>query len=200
LAALAIAVPVAATWSTAADFTPPLQDDGTARAVKTLVSRMEGNVPKDAPVSVVHRGESWHITGPAVIYEMIEKGYDVVTKDGEFGLKWGHEHVLLGKDRTPHRYTIAIHNAGGFTDAYGECLKKPGARLVADYDGISAAERRFLSDVRLRTIYDTPISAADLKRAAALEQREVRIGLFESDKPCAKVQVLRKTDADEKAN
>ena len=94
-------LPVAATWSTAADFTPPLQDDRTARAVKTLVSRMEGKVPKDAPISVVHRGESWHITGPAVIYEMIEKGYDVVTKDGEFGLKWGHEHVLVGKDRTP---------------------------------------------------------------------------------------------------
>ena len=109
VATLAIVLPVAAPTSTAADFTPPLQDDRTAHAIKTLVSRMDGKVPKDEPISVVHRGKSWHITGPAVIYEMIEKGYDLLTKDGEFGLKWGHEHLLVGKDHNEHRYTIAIH-------------------------------------------------------------------------------------------
>ena len=160
---------------------------------------MDGKVPKDEPISVVHRGESWHITGPAVIYEMIERGYDLLTKDGEFGLKWGHEHLLVGKDDTEHHYTIAIHNAGGFSDAYQECLEKPGARLVASYDGISAEERQFLSDVRLRSISNMAISAPDRKRAAVLDKREVRIGLFESDKPCAKVQVLHKTDAKKKA-
>ena len=70
---------------------------------------------------------------------------------------------------------------------------------MAGYDGITAAERRFLSDVRLRTISDEPISATDQKRAAVLSKREVRIGLFESDKPCAKVEVLHKTDAKKKA-
>jgi len=70
---------------------------------------------------------------------------------------------------------------------------------VAGYDGITAAERRFLSDVRLRSISDVPISAADRARGAALSKRELRIGLFESEKPCAKVELLHKTDAKKKA-
>ena len=197
LAVVAIVLPVAATWSTAADFSPPLQHDPTARAIKTLVSRMDGEVPADGPFSVVHRGEPWHITGPAVIYEMIENGYDVQTEDGEFGLKWGHEHRLRPGEKTPHHYTIAVHNAGSFTDAYQECLNG-GARLVAGYDGITAAERRFLTDVRLRSISDIPISAAEHERAAALDARELRLGLFESDVPCAAVRVLRNPDAEKK--
>ena len=70
---------------------------------------------------------------------------------------------------------------------------------MASYDDITADERRFLSDVRLRTVYGEAISATDQKRADVLSKREVRIGLFESDKPCAKVEVLHKTDAKKKA-
>jgi len=46
---------------------------------------------------VVHRGESWHITGPAVIYGMIEDGYG--------------DHLMLGMDAARQGY--ALHLAAG---------------------------------------------------------------------------------------
>ena len=46
--------------------------------------------------------------------------------------------------------------------------------------------------MRLRTISNVPVDAADQKRADSLVKRELRIGLFESAKPCAKVELLHK--------
>jgi hypothetical protein len=143
-------------------------------------------------VRIERRGEPWHITTSGLIYALIQRGVDVTTDDGEFGLKWGHEHRWRRGEPYDVLLTVAVHDAGNWSDAVDECLQDPQAEMIAGYDALSPADRAWLTDLKLRRFYDADaVSEADKAKGERLESRGVRIGVFESATVCARDVVLQ---------
>jgi hypothetical protein len=191
LAGAAIVAAAAWSWGPAAGNEARFQD--VAAVVQPLADRLAAELPPGATVRIERRGEPWHITTSGLIYALIQRGVDVTTSDGERGLKWGHEHRWRAGEPYDVLLTVAVHDAGGWSDAVDECLRNPQAEMIAGYDGLSASDRAWLSDLKLRRFYDADaVSDADKARGERLEAHGMRIGVFEGPRVCAKDAKLQK--------
>jgi hypothetical protein len=185
-AAVAVLVAVAGaagTWGEASGIEAPMRDEG--EIVRSLGAQLEDRLPRDELVRIERRGEPWHIFTPGVVYYLIDRGFDVTTSDGAPGLKWGHAHRWHVGEDVDRLLIVAVHDPGNYEDAFAECEQR-GAELLARYDALTPDDRAWLDDLRLRRLDDPrSVTAADDRRAAALEAGDLRIGVFESERPCA---------------
>lgn len=185
VAMVAVVAGAAWSWGDAATWELPGSDD--AELLGDLRAGLDQGLDPERIYRVEVRGdEQNHFRG--LIYWMIEDGFDVVTTDGNHGLKWGHAHQYFGDDYD--RYvTVAVHHPGSISDAVADCLDRAGTRLVVGHDDLTPDERSWLDDVRLRRLVDPEsLTAADEARSADLEARGFRIGIFEGRAACSRVQ------------
>ena len=192
LAGAVVVASFAGSWGDASGYEPQLRDEGElVRALGPRLGAALDEYPDGDVVRVERRGEPWHVFGPSVTYWLLDNGYDIVTGDGAGGLKWGRSHRWDAGDPYDRLLTIAVHDAGSYTDAFAECERFPGARLIASYDALGAEDRAWLDDLRLRRLEGPEaVSDADDARASALERQDLRIGVFEADEVCAEDRVL----------
>jgi hypothetical protein len=180
LAAAVILVAAVSTWGKATTVVPPLDDAGGV--VRGLASQLRAaDLPRDDVIRLERRGEYFHIYGAGVTYALLSTGHDVVTDEGNAGLKWGHDHRWTRGDDYDLLLTVAVD------DAYRECESNPGARQLAGYDGLSPGDRAWLTDLQLRRLGDPDaITPEEDRRNDALAPHDLRVGVFESPSPCAR--------------
>lgn len=184
LAGAALVGMTAWTWGPATEAEPRFPTEG--EAVRRLGDELAGMLPRDETIRVERRGEPWHIFTPGLIYDLIDRGYDIQTSDGAAGLKWGHEHRWTTGEPYDRLLTVAVHDAGAWSDAVGQCLADPDAELLALYDDLSPDERAWLEDLKLRRLEGPDaVTAEEVARGDELEARGLRIGVFEGPRPCA---------------
>jgi hypothetical protein len=148
-------------------------------------------------VRIERRGEPWHIFTPGLILDLVDRGVDVTTDDGESGLKWGHEHRWITGDHFDMLITVAVHDAGSFHDAVAECDAVSSAERIAYYDALSADDRAWLEDFELRRLGGADaVTAAEMERGGRLQAGDLRIGVYRSPLVCAQERSL----VDEKAD
>lgn len=184
VAALAVVGGAAWSWGEATRIETPVPVEG--RVVQRLRTQVVDVLPADRRYRVEMVGDVVAHNGPGLVYYLIEDGYDVVTRDGVKGLKWGRDHRWSRGDPYDVTLTVAVHYPGDFDDAYQECLDDPGVEPVASHDELSAAERRELGDLRLRRVADDGgLTAAERRLADDLTADDFRVGVFAGDLACA---------------
>lgn len=183
LAAFAILGATATSWLPATRWVPARTD--LRPMIDDLRADLAAELPKDVRYRVEVRGDRGN-NMPGLIYWMIEDGYDVVTADGDPGLKWGHEHRWSGdKDDYDTLLVVAADMPQAFDDAYTPCAADPDARLVADYDSLTAADRAWLRDVGRRA-WASPddVTEAERQRADRMEAENLQVGVFVTPRIC----------------
>jgi len=172
----------ASTWPDAARIELPLaMESAAAQALRAEL----GAELDDVRLRVEYRGDPLNQVGPGVIGGLIEDGFDLTTSDGSPGLKWGHRHRFTGDDPYDMLLTVAVHLETDFHNAFRECADDD-ATLVAEYDSLAPADRRFLEDVQLRLVTDPErVGDADRRRLAEISAGGLRVGVFVSDEVCA---------------
>lgn len=154
--------------------------------VQELRAQVRDVLPDDRRYRVQMAGDIVSHNGPGLIYYMIEDGYDVVTRDGGQGLKWGHAHRWSRGEDFDVSLTVAVHYAGNFADHFRECERDPDVELVASYDELNAAEREELTGLQLRALSEPDeLSAVEQARAGELGADDFRVGVFAGDSACA---------------
>ncbi|HEY3142422.1 MAG TPA: hypothetical protein VGJ86_14890 [Acidimicrobiales bacterium] len=159
------------------------------QAVQEIRGQLDEVLPHDQRIRVEYRGDSLNINGPGLIYWLIHDDFDVVTGDGAHGLKWGHAH-RWSKDDPDDRYdtmlTIAVRYRHGVNDAYARCARDPSARLIAERDDLSSAQREWLDDVSWRQLSDpTSVSESEHEQVRDMLIGVLQIGVFEGSHNCA---------------
>ena len=183
LAALAIAGATATSWLPATRWVPARTE--LRPMVDEIRAELAAELPKDARYRVEIQGDRGN-NMPGLVHWMIEDGYDVVTSDGEPGLKWGHEHRWSGdRDDYDTLVVVAAHIPLSLHDAYSPCASAPGTRLVADYDDMSPTDRAWLDDLGRRA-WTAPdeVTSAERQRADRLEAENLRVGVFVTPRIC----------------
>jgi hypothetical protein len=195
LAGVALVGATAWSWGDAARVDPPFADEG--EVVHELGAELAAVLPHDQVIRIERRGEPWHIYTPGLIRELIERGVQVTTGEGESGLKWGHDHRWLVGEPYDMLVTVAVHDPGSWNDAVSECERSSSAELIASYDALAPDDRAWLDDLRLRR-WDDPdgITAAEAERGDRLEARGLRIAVFDSPLVCARDRTLNDDDND----
>ena len=183
-------------WPEATRAEPHFVDDEIVAALAADLAPLadEGEV-----VRVERRGEPWHILTPGLIYELVQRDVAVTTDDGESGLKWGHEHRWVRGDPYDTLWTVAVHDPGHWSDAVDECEHDPSTEKIAEYDGLSPADRQWFSDFKLRRLGDPgSVTAAEDARASDLARDDQRIAVFEGPRVCADdSSLIEDDDADD---
>ena len=176
-------------WPEASRAEPQFPDEG--QIVAELADELAPLADEGEVVRVERRGEPWHIFTPGLILQLIERGVDVTTDDGESGLKWGHEHRWVKGEPYDTLWTVAVHDAGQWGDAVAECEREPDVEKIAEYDELAPADRQWLSDYKLRRVADDgSVTAAEVARADEMTEHDLRIAVFEGPKICARDQSL----------
>jgi hypothetical protein len=177
VAGAAVVVAVTVSVPAAADAEQPAALQSAA--VLALGPQLEANVPRDERLRVEARGDFTATTAPAVIYWLIDRGYDVVTSDSAAGLKWGHTHLWERGDDHDLVMTAAVNRA------VDECDRDPSVRRIAGYDGLTTQERRRLSEIRFRRL-DGPdaLTAAEADLGRSLSERDLRLAVFTGPDVC----------------
>jgi hypothetical protein len=184
-AGLAVVGTAAWTWGDATSMRTPNPTEG--RAVQAIRQQLDDVLPRDETLRVEHFGDYLNIPGPGVIYWLIHDGFDVLTSDGDHGLKWGHEHRWQKGEHSDRTVTVASYYTGSFWDPIRPCHAAPRTELIAHYDPLTPDERAWLDDMRLAALGDGPEpSAADRARVAELADKGPMISVFEGPKPCAR--------------
>jgi hypothetical protein len=184
VAAVALVGLTAWSWPEASRAEPQFPDEGVI--VAGLADDLAPLAEEGEVVRVERRGEPWHIFTPGLILQLIDRGVDVTTDDGESGLKWGHEHRWVRGEPYDTLWTVAVHDAGQWTDAVAECERVPSVEKIAEYDELPAADRQWLSDYKLRRLGDADaVTPDEVARAAELSEHDLRIAVFEGPKICA---------------
>jgi hypothetical protein len=182
VAGLAVVAGAAWSWGEATRIEMPVPFEG--RVVQELRAQVAEALPADRRYRVETSGDVVAHNGPGLIYYMIEDGYDVVTRDGAKGLKWGHDHRWSRGDPYDVHLTVAVHYPGNFWDPYEDCVDDGDVELVASYDGLTVAERRELMGLRFRMMTGGH-RAVDEARATELENDDFRAGVFAGESACA---------------
>jgi hypothetical protein len=189
LAGVALVGATAWSWGDATETEPQFPDEG--EIVAALGAQLADVLPDDQIIRIERRGEPWHIFTPGLIYDLIGRGVQVTTDDGESGLKWGHEHRWVEGGPYDMLVTVAVHDAGSWSDAVAECERSSSAELIAGYDALSPDDRAWLEDAQLRRVADPDaLSPAEVERSNALQAVDLRIGVFDSPLVCAQEQSL----------
>ena len=188
LGALGVAaiVGVAAwTWWPASRVEMPAEFESAV--VQDLRAQVADELPHDRRYRLSMAGDLVAHNGPGLMYYMLEDGFDVVTRDGSQGLKWGHDGRWSEGEPYDVALTVAVHYGGTFDDHFRECLEDPDVELVAVHQDLSAAERDELTDLRYRSLAEG-LEGADAERAAELSRRDFSAGVFAGDVACATPQ------------
>lgn len=189
VAALAVVGTTVWSWGDATRAEPQFAEEG--EVVAELGEQLAGVLPDDQVIRVERRGEPWHIFTPGLILDLIDRGVQVTTDDGESGLKWGHEHRWIKGDHYDMLITVAVHDAGSFYDAVAECESRSSAERIAYYDALSPDDRAWLEDYQLRRLGGADaVTATDVERGDRLQAVDLRIGVYESPRPCARERSL----------
>lgn len=177
-------------WASASSFEMHLTDAGMD--AEALYADLDGQLPRDATIRVVRRGEYFHIRAATVFYLLAENGYDVVTNEGAAGLKWGSAHRWERGDDYDVLLTVAIDKAND------ECSQDSRAEQLAYYDRLSPEDRDWLYDVQLRRLDGLDaITPEEARRSEELGEDDSRIGVYEGPRPCAPeddYEVVRPSD------
>jgi hypothetical protein len=189
LAGVALVGVAAWSWSDATHVEPQFPHEG--EIVAALGGEVAAKLPDDEVIRVERRGEPWHIFTPGVIYDLIDRGVNVTTDDGESGLKWGHEHRWVAGEPYDRLVTVAVHDAGSWYDAVDECERSASAELLAEYDALAPDDRAWLEDFKLRRWEDAEaVTPAEIERGERLEATGLRIGVYDSPLACAQDRSL----------
>lgn len=190
VASLAMIAAVASQWAPAASFEMHLTDEGME--AEALYEELEGELPRDARIRVVRRGERFHIYVATVFYLLARNGYDVVTDEGAPGWKWGRQYRWERGDDYDMLLTVAVDEAND------QCRLDPGAQRLAYYDRLTPEEREWLLDARFRRLEGpNELTPEETRRADELGEDDVRLGAYEGRLPCAdeeKGEVVRPSD------
>jgi hypothetical protein len=146
------------------------------------MAQLVERLPRDRTYDVETTGDITANTGPTVIKEMIDAGYDVVTKDGYAGLKWGHEHRYR-RDDVDEVLTVAVQHAGAWWDPFQACADDPDVRLVAAHDDLTADERASLREAKFEHLAG-PLPPERQREVDALIEDSFRVGVFSGDEVC----------------
>lgn len=177
-ASAAMLTAVVSQWGPATSFKMHLTDEG--RDAEALYAELEGQLPRDATIRVVRRGERFHVYAATVVYLLARNGYDVVTDEGAAGWKWGREHSLRRGGDYDMLLTVAVDQAND------QCSLDPGATQLALYDRLSQEEREWLFGVQLRRLEgEGNLTPEERRRADELSADDVRVGAYEGRRPCA---------------
>lgn len=189
VAGAAIVVVAAWSWGDAFEAKPQFPDEG--QIVHELGAELAAVLPDDQIIRVERRGEPWHVYGPGLFYDLVERGVPVVTSEGQAGLKWGHEHGWLAGQDFDMLVTVAVHDPGSWFDAVAECERSRSATLLAEHDGLSPSDRAWLEDFKLRRWEDgESVTAAEIERGDRLEANGLRIAVYDSPVVCARDRAL----------
>jgi hypothetical protein len=163
----------------------PPHNEG-ADTVQAFRSELRRELPQDQVYRVEVVGDpTSHFTG--FIYWMIRDGFDVLTKDGDRGLKWGHDHRWTPGDRYDTFLTIAINSPWWSPEAYARCHDDPRYREVIAYDGLTPDQRAWLEEVAWRNLGDPDsVSAAEERRVAELGPLDLQVSVFEGPGRCGR--------------
>jgi hypothetical protein len=181
-AGLAVLGGAAWSWGEATRLVMPVPFE--SRVVQDLRAQVDDVLPRDRRYRIQMSGDVVGHNGPGLIYYMIEDGFDVVTRDGARGLKWGHDHRWSRGEPFDVSLTVAVHYPGNFWDAYRDCLDDGDVELVASYDELTAAERQQLADMQFAAM-SGELTDADRARGDELEEDDFRVGVFAGDSACA---------------
>ncbi|CAN5628982.1 hypothetical protein BH10ACT1_BH10ACT1_19800 [soil metagenome] len=176
-----------ACWSVPAALRLPFPAGGSAPAVEAIRPRLERRLDKDRIIRIEHRGDDLGEIASGVIYWLWRDGYRVVSSDGSIGDKYGPDVAWHEGDPDGGAvYTVAVHFPGRFRDVLRECSKHPGARLVASYHQLGAADRQWLEDFQVRNLFDPgSISSADVARSDRLSERDLSVEVWKARDVCA---------------
>lgn len=165
-------------WDAAASH--EIHENDAGRRAEAVYDELEGRLPEDATIRVVLRGDYFHIHDAAVFYQLAQGGHDVVTDDGGVGLKWGRGHHWEHGDSYDLTLTVAIN------DANDQCLADPHAEQLVYYDGMSQEDRDWLREVQFRRMGGPDaVTGEEMRRARALADDNILIGVYQSATPCA---------------
>jgi hypothetical protein len=184
LAGVALAALVAGaawSWPDASRAAPPHQQD--IPMVRAIRAELRDGLAQDRTYRVELAGDTTaHFAG--LIYWMIHDGYDVVTRDGAFGLKWGHDHRWSPGD--PYDAVLTVVPRTPWTaDPYERCRTAPDTRQVVAYDKLTPAQRSWLLDAAWRRLGDPgALTAAESRRVDRLAARDFQVGIFVGPQPC----------------
>jgi hypothetical protein len=185
----AVVAAAAWSWGDAVDAKPQFPDEG--QVVHELGAELAAVLPDDQIIRFERRGEPWHIYGPGLFYDLVERGVPVVTSEGQAGLKWGHDHRWLAGQDFDMLITVAVHDPGSWFDAVAECERSRSATLLAEHDALSPGDRAWLEDFKLRRWEDgASVTAAEIERGDRLEAHGLRIAVYEGPRVCAKDHAL----------
>jgi hypothetical protein len=185
VATAAIVAVAAWSWWPASRIELPAEFEGAV--VQDLRAQVADTLPRDRRYRLSMAGDIVAHNGPGLLYYMVEDGFDVVTRDGEQGLKWGHDHRWTEGEPYDVALTVAVHYAGHFEDTFRECLEDPDVELVASHRGLTGAERDELTDLRYRALGEG-LEGADAERATELSRRDFSAGVFVGDTACSSPQ------------
>ncbi|MGH9112648.1 MAG: hypothetical protein ACRDZN_10200, partial [Acidimicrobiales bacterium] len=182
-------------WGDASQIRPPVWFEG--EVVQALRPQLRERLALGETYRVEQEGDVVAHNGPGVIYYMIEDGYDVLTRDGAKGLKWGHEHVYDRGDHYDVRLTVAVQYAGSWRDAYTSCLDDPEVELVASYDQLGPGERAELVRLTDEAFFSPETySSDDEARSDELVADSFRAGVFAGEHGCGDEEEDEETSRD----
>jgi hypothetical protein len=178
-AALALVAAAAWTWGDAVRFTTWNPEEEAA--VQRVRADLGRTLPRDQRIRVEYRGDALNIAGPGVIYWLIHDGYDVLTRDGGHGLKWGHEHRWQRGESYDMLLTVTVND-----DTFRQCQDDRLAELLTVHDQLDPSERRWLEEFKIQRWTDpSSVTPEEVQRADSLADRDVRVAVFEGPRICA---------------
>ncbi|MEZ5137418.1 MAG: hypothetical protein R2711_01105 [Acidimicrobiales bacterium] len=182
-----VAIALVAAWSVPAATRlhfPAAQRE--AKAVAALVPELAATLPHDRPVRIEHRGDDFGNVASGIIVGLRRSGVDVVTTDGWTGLKYGPDAVWKpGDPAVSPVLTVAVDYPYRLRSTRRRCLDE-GARPVAEYDQLTAEQRRWLTDMSAKALFEPElVTPAEQRRADRLGPRAFAVTVFEADDVCA---------------
>lgn len=179
IAAVGLAVAVTISWQPAVDAEQPASQ--ASAAVAELAPQLAANIPRDQRLRIEIRGDFTASSTVGVIYWLVDHGYDVVTRDGGVGLKWGHTHRWNEGEDYDLLLTAALNRA------VLECDQDPSARRLASYDALSPDERAWLTGYQFRRLGDPEaVTTAETRRAVELGADDLRLAVYAGPRICAR--------------
>ena len=156
-----------------------LPRQSSATAVASVVGQLEERDLGVVRFEARSVAEAW--TG--VAYGIAEHADGFFTSDGHKARKWGRDHVWDGQE-VDTVLTITSTDAGTAHDPVARCDATTGQRRIAEWDPLTASDRRRLDAFDARVHAGDELSSYERLAHHDLAQRGLRLVVFGGDRPC----------------